>query len=355
MNSLRDLAGAREAGQARRIGLAHPHAAALADRLLESPRSGTALEDEICALLGPLLTELGDLPAETYVGPDHLAIALIDELREQAEQAGPASDAAAVRAAEVLRAVAAIMPMPLRGRAGVEVAAPEAAGEVRWTRDRYGSRFAIVAPFTTPEGPVRWYLWDVDACDITPRPAHAGFYASPEEALAAWQVAAGAFAAGGTSWRRVDDSRLLAGLLPKPEEYGPLGGETAAQHAEYHRCRRLAELVLELPRVLVLDPVGTALDAGPKAFSAWLRTRPDRPDPEIFLIEELFESWPSEVPELFDTCSPHRVRAVTTQIRDEFHDGADDLLELLPAWVTWLADRTGLPAELRDRSLAELD
>ncbi|GAA1637700.1 hypothetical protein [Actinoplanes couchii] len=342
-NSLRAIAGAQEEGQAKRVELARPHAADLAGLLLGSRLTGTALEDEICALLGPLLARLGDLPMEGYVGPDHLATALIDDLRERAEPGE--------RAGEVLRAVAAIMPMPLRSGAGIEPAAPETAGEVRWTRDRYGSRFAIIAPFSTPEGPVRWYLWDVDACDFTPRPEHAGFYASPEEALAAWQVAAGAAAAGGTSWRRIDDSRLLAGLLPGPEEYGPLGGETAGQFAEYHRCRRLAEVVLEMPRVLAFDPVETALDAGPKAFAAWLRTAPDRPEPDIFLVEELFDMWPSSVPELFDSCSPHRARAVAEQIRDEFRDAADDLLDLLPFWVTWLAERSGLPAELRDRSL----
>lgn len=326
-NSLRDIDGAQRQGIARRVELARPHAAELAGRLLASSRSGTALQDEICGLLGPLLSHLDALPMQEYVGPDHLATALVDELR------GPGD----VREREVLGAVAAIMPMPIRGRAGVEVAGPETAGEVRWTRDRYGSRFAIVAPFTTPEGPVRWYLWDVDACDL-PRPEHAGFYASPEEALAAWQVEVGALAAGGTSWRRIDDSRLLSGLLPAPEEFGPIGGETTAQFAEYHRCRRLAEVVRELPQVLTFDTPRTALDLGPKAFVTWWRRTRREPEPEIFLVEELFEMWPSAVPELFDTCSPHRVDAVTEQIRDEFGDGADGLLALLPAWVTWLSE-----------------
>lgn len=337
-SSLAALLTVQEEGTARRVDLARPPAAGLAVALLESAQSGTALEDEICARLGPLLAGLGAEPMETAVGPDHLAVALLDDLEDRGD--GP-------RAVEVRRAVAAIMPLPLRDRIDAAGTTPEIAGEVLWTRDRYGSRFAIVAPLTVPDGPVRWYLWDVEAGDCTPRPAHAGFYASPEEALAAWQVAAGVFAAGGTSWRRIDDSRLLTGLLPKPERFGPLGGETAGQFAEYHRCRRLAEVVLGLPRVLAFGSVRTALDDGPKAFGVWLRTRPEYPVPEIFLIEELFEVWPSELEELFDTCSPHRVAAVAAQL-----DG--DLRELLPAWVTWLAERTRLPAGLRDRSLAVL-
>ncbi|HWS33996.1 MAG TPA: hypothetical protein VN408_14790 [Actinoplanes sp.] len=337
-SSLAAILTAQEEGAARRVDSARPHAAGLTGDLLASAQTGTALEDEICARLGPLLAGLGAEPIDTFVGPDHLAQALIEDLRERGDEP---------RVTEVRRAVAAIMPLPLRESIDADVTTPETAGEVLWTRDRYGSRFAIVAPLTTPDGPVRWYLWDVEAGDFTPRPAHAGFYASPEEALAAWQVAAGGFAAGGTSWRRIDDSRLLAALLPKPERFGPLGGETAGQFAEYHRCRRLAEVLLTLPRVLAFDPVRTALDDGPAAFGAWLRTRPEYPVPEMFLIEELFEVWPSEVEELFDTCSPHRVASAAAQLDD-------DLRELLPAWVTWLAERTRLPAELRDRSLAVL-
>ncbi|WP_430791627.1 hypothetical protein [Actinoplanes sp. G11-F43] len=344
-NSLLEIAGAREQSQALRLELARPHAAALIESLLASPRSGTALEDEVCALLGPLLAGLAGQPMETYAGPDHLAAALIEGLRDRDDDP---------RAAEVRRAVTAIMPMPLRSGTGAEVDGPETAGEVRWARDRFGSRFAIAAPFTTPEGPVRWYLWDVDACDFLPRPAHTGFYASPEEALAAWQVDAGAFAAGGTSWRRVDDSRLLDGLLPAPEEYGPIGGETAAQLAEYHRCRRLAEVVRRLPQVLTFDPPETALDLGPKSFVTWWRRTRMEPEPEIFLVEDLFDAWPSAIPELFDTCSPHRLTAVSAQIRAEHRDDAPALLSLLPAWVTYLAERTTLPDTLRDHTLSHL-
>jgi hypothetical protein len=256
----------------------------------------------------------------------------------------------------VLTALAAILPSPLLARIGVESPDPEVAGEVRWTRDRYGSRFAVVAPFATPEGPVRWYLWDIDACAFVPLPVHAGFYASPEEALAAWQVGVGAFAAGGTSWRRIDDSGLLADMLPKPAEVSALGGESAAQLAEHHRCRRLAEVVLDLPPVLSLSVPETALDLGPDRFVTWWRRRAEGPPPADLqaLAEEMFDSWPALAPALFDTCSPHRVESVSRQIRDEYRDDADELLALLPAWVAWLSERTGLPSELRERALARI-
>jgi hypothetical protein len=339
-------AGHRES-LAMRIALARPHAVELAGQLTASPKTGTALADELCERLGPLLADLAERPRDEYVGPDHLAAALLAVLTEAGD------DEAARR---VLAALASILPSPLRDRAELESPDPEVAGEVRWTRDRYGSRFAVVAPFTTPEGPVRWYLWDIDACTVAPLPVHAGFYASPEEALAAWQVGVGAPAAGGTTWRRIDDSGLLADLLPKPEEISALGGESAEQFTEYHRCRRLAEVVLDLPPVLSLNVPETALDLGPERFVTWWRKRAEGPEPADLeaLAEEMFDFWPMMAPALFDTCSPHRVESVSQQIRDEYRENADELLALLPAWVAWLSERTGLPAELREHALARI-
>jgi hypothetical protein len=345
--TVREVAASWAEGQAMRTGLARPHAVELAALLTASPRAGTALEDELCERLGPLLADLGGRSADEYAGPDHLAAALTDVLVEAGDD--PASRRA-------LAALAAILPAPLVDRTGVEPPRPEMAGEVRWTRDRYGSRFAVTAPFATPEGPVRWYLWDVDACAFTPLTVHAGFYASPEEALAAWQVGVGAFAAGGTSWRRIDDSGLLADLLPKAEEITALGGESAEQFTEYHRGRRLAEVIRDLPPVLSLNVPETALHLGPERFVTWWRKRAEGPEPAGLdaLVEDLFDSWPAVAPALFDTCSPHRVGAVSHQIREEYRDDADELLALLPAWVAWLSERTGLPAELRERALARI-
>jgi hypothetical protein len=345
--SLREIVAGYEEGQAMRVELAHPHAVALAAELTASPRAGTALEDELCARLGPLLAGLGERPTDEYVGPDHLAVALAGVLNDAGDDEP---------ARRVLAALAAILPSPLLARAGAESLDPEVTGEVLWTRDRYGSRFAVVAPIGTPEGPVRWYLWDIDACAFVPLPVHAGFYASPEEALAAWQVGVGAFAAGGTSWHRIDDSGLLADLLPKSEEISVLGGESAAQFTEYHRCRRLAEVILDLPPVVSLSVPETALDLGPDRFVTWWRKRAEGPEPGNLeaLAGEMFDSWPALAPALFDTCSPHRVESVSHQIRDEYREDADELLALLPAWVAWLSERTGLPPELRERALARI-
>lgn len=67
--------------------------------------------------------------------------------------------------------------------------------------------------------------------------------------------------------------------------------------------------------------------------------------------EELAESWPFESPpELYHTCSPHRVAQNVAHLRDYFQDGfAAELVQLLPDWVAWLATRAGTAPELVER------
>ncbi|MBO3737851.1 hypothetical protein [Actinoplanes flavus] len=345
----------------RRVEAARPHARALAESLRESAATGTALEDELCARLGPLLTELADrTPAEPaellaaaesgrvgellakgddYIGPEHFAEALADEV------AGAGGDPAGER---VRAAVTAILPSPLRERTGLEAPGPVLGGPVLWTLDRYGTRFAVVAPFTVPDGPARWYLWDVDGCTVTPLPVHAGFYASPEEALAAWQVGVGPIAAGGTSWRAADDPELLRDVLPALFGLTALGGESAEQHAEYLRCRRLAETVVAS---LPAHPVPRHREDLPKLAAEWMSRWPDAQDEAGAVLD----AWPLDVPTLAVGCSPHRVAYVARHIREEYRESAGPVLALLPDWVDLLATRNGVTPELvaRARPYAE--
>ena len=53
---------------------------------------------------------------------------------------------------------------------------PDVTGPVLWTSDRYGSRFAVTAPITTAEDPVRWYLWDIDVCGHEALTVHSGYH-----------------------------------------------------------------------------------------------------------------------------------------------------------------------------------
>ncbi|MEV0895607.1 hypothetical protein [Actinoplanes sp. NPDC049802] len=367
--SLANLVSGWTEAHARRVEAARPHARALAESLRESPATGTVLEDELCARLGPLLTELADRPADGrerlgepfteddhHIGPEQFAEALADAVAqtgvEPAETGVEPAETGGEHGAERVRAaVAAILPSPLRERTGLEMPGPALGGAVLWTPDRYGTRFAVVAPFAVPDGPIRWYLWDIDACGIMPLPVHAGFYASPEEALAAWQVGVGPVAAGGTCWREADDPELLKDVLPALSGLTALGGESVEQHAEYLRCRRLAETVVAS---LPAHPVPRRREDLPALAAEWMRRCPDTRDEAIALLD----AWPSDVPSLAVGCSPHRVAWTVRNIRDEYildEEFADRVLALLPAWVDLLATRNGVVPELvaRARPYAE--
>lgn len=355
---------------ARRLKDAAPVAAALVAELTGlAPRLSDAdLEDELCVRLGTILVELDDRrPVERSISPDIFAEALLDA----AASAVRAATGAEVRpaAGRVLAVIAGVLPDPF-GDAAIDVLAnlrngppgedlPEAppqrslAGEILVVRDRYGSRFGIAAPFASGTTP-RWYLWDVDACDLQPLTVYSGFYPSPDAALAAWQEGVGTFAAAGTTWGKADDFTTLRQLLPVSEGPMRLGGETPQQFAEYYRSRRLAETVRLRPEIATAPEPHCDTAGAATTFAAWLdgqETGLDSADlPDI--AASLAEIWKGITGVAFDSCSPHRVAYAIRYIHDDYQDSYGDmLLAALPHWIRWLAERTGATTEMVDRAL----
>lgn len=369
----RGLAAYRDQITARRASRAAEAATDLVAELVAvvANQPDMIVEDAVCLRLGTLLGEAGRAAVDDRLGPSHLAPALVAAAVAAVE--ATTGEAAAWRAPwRVLTAVAGILPYPdseaavdaiarLRESVGRRVLpaappGPAVTGPVLWTRDRYGSRFAVAAPITTVDQPVRWYLWDIDACGHNAFTVHSGFYPTPDVALTAWQAGVGQIAAAGTELAPVDDPRLLAELMPAEE--GPLrpGGESVAQFAEYYRSRRLGEVVRQAMRPRGTRP-GGGLDAPTAAaeFTAWLRSRDaDRPElPEDLdeLAAELADSWCfNDIDAVFATCSPHRVALCVLHVRNYYLDEfADQLMTLLPEWIRWLAARNATPPELVDR------
>lgn len=217
----------------------------------------------------------------------------------------------------------------------------------QWTRDGYGSRFAVTAPF----GPDRWYLWDIDACTYRPITVHSGFYRSADDALADWRSGVGDVAATGAGWTEIDDTGLLEALLPKVEGLLAVGGESPSQLAEYLRGRGLAEAVLAAtPRAVPELPD----EPTHRDFVSWMRRQApaDLPADLDELADALAEIWPMDVEGLYHCCSPHRVAHVALTVHEEWLDDYPDrVLALLPAWVTWLGEVAGTPSDLVDRAL----
>lgn len=366
--------------------IAAPVLAAVVSELagLASGGPPAGLEDELCARLGDQLWRLGNTPnLEDHVDVDVAGEVLAAEAISAVDAAlgGVAADpggwrgpwrvlaAVAGIAGSDLRAALAGAVEALRGMPGGEVLpalppGPALAGEVLWARDAYGSRFAVAAPFSAPGGPDRWYLWDIDACGQSePLTVHSAYYPAPEQALGAWRAGVGPVAGRGAALAPVDDPFLLADLLPA-HGLMRVGGENAGQLAEYHRSRRLAEIVLEATG----RPAGgegqpaVDLDAVTAEFLAWWRGRhPDQPPPAgsghpadadiAELAAELADSWQFGAPRaLYHTCSPHRVALLVPHLRNFYLDDfAAELVALLPEWTAWLAARNGTPPELAER------
>jgi hypothetical protein len=239
-------------------------------------------------------------------------------------------------------------------------------GPVLWARDVYGSRWAVVAPFTSVDGPDRWYLWDVDTCGFEVLTVHSGFHPSAESAVAAWRASVGQDAAGEAVLTAMDDSEMLGDLLRGEVEGIRIGGEDEEQYAEFLRSRRLGRTAREAVRrargrtsvrLTAADAkvrfahrlrqlgyrggiVGEGEDAGPVGADE--------------LATEMADSWrPQDHPALYPFCSPHKVAMAVLHLRDFYkEDFAAELVAVLPEWIRFLAEHTAMPVEPTERCLA---
>jgi hypothetical protein len=344
---------------------------------LAAARTAAELEDDLCARIGRALSELDDAPIEDHVDPTTFAEAVIDTAAKAVAASLDAQTDDPTHAWRVLTTVAAIMTYPLselaaqaitdlRTRPGGKAlpeppTGPAPTGPVLWTRDAYGSRFGIVAPFPTADGPDRWYLWDIDACGHDAFTVHSRLHTSPEEALADWQAGVGSPAADDTSLAPVDDPGLLKLVLPRELGMMAPGHETVEQFTEYHRSKRLAETVRHATEAAPPRPTSAParLDQPTAAnlFRAWLAEhRSDRVEPDVDdggddTVTELADSWQlGELTDLYHTCSPHRVASIVEHVRDYYTDDfAAELVALVPDWIAWLAEYNATPAHLADR------
>jgi hypothetical protein len=370
------LAAFRDQIDTRRTDKAASMAAGLVTDLVKTvaDQPDTVVADELCARVGTLLAEADQAELDVRVGPNHLAEALVvvteavmtSALTQTANRMGSWHEPW-----RVLTGLAGVLPYPfteavdqaiarLRKTAGGRVLPamsprPTVTAPVLMTRDRYGSRFAVVAPISTDEEPARWYLWDVDACGHEAFTVHSGFYLTSEAALVDWRTAVGDVASAGAVLSPVDDPWLLAGVLPSELGFMRPGGESVEQFAEYHRSKRLAEIVKEaVPRPAPQPTTSMTATTAATEFAAWLRTeRRELPAEVDELVEELTDSWNiNSIAATFATCSPHRVALCVLHLRGYYQeDIADALVALLPDWIRWLATRTATAPELVDRCL----
>jgi hypothetical protein len=359
-----------------RTALAADTAGVVVDALVTAAPgcSDDELEDDFCIRYGAAMTRYEGGALEDMVNPENFVravLSVLDERLHETEESG--GDVAVVQ--RLLAVVAGLLPLPLSefardllaehldaDTARRAVRGRTVTGPVSWARDVYGSRWAVVAPFESVDGPDRWYLWDVDTCGYEVVTVHSGFHPSAEAAVAEWHDAVGPAAAGATL-TTVDDAETLGALLLGELEDIRLGGEDQAQYTEFLRSRRLGRTVREAAgRARGRAYVWLTADTAKERFTRRLRQlgHHDRPAGDEGpasageLAAELAESWsPLDHPTLYPLCSPHKVAAAVLHLRDFYKDDyAAELVAVLPEWIRLLAEHTGMTTELTERCLA---
>jgi hypothetical protein len=254
-------------------------------------------------------------------------------------------------------------------------------GESLLARDAYGTRFLLAASFFIPNGPDpsptphHWYAWDLDWCSMGAVMA-AGPCPSPAEAFAEWRAAVGpAATASGLS---PCPPRLAMQLLQPALALGTIwemvhGSEPRELMREYFRLSHRAYLLAEylednFPEATEDEPPGDeeedaeelARQDTMQSFLNWHAERDNASGTSRNLtaqaLETLIDAWtpPFMSPDkaMFYACSPHRIEVTGILLRDDYEpDYANAALQLLPEWVQWCTEGSGLDSESAARSL----
>lgn len=367
--------------------------------MFDEPREGTRgwwrpSITQILADTGPLIDaagprELEQASAELVGATLHRAIgehtagfALLDWLAALIDAAGKA-DRGSAGPRYLLHGITALAPHRLARAAATQLGRlggprtgdPEwlaatgsvtPTGEVHLLADGYHTRFAVLVCCHRPgrDSGNEVFLLDVDACTPIIRPFDAGPYDSQDDAAQAWRDTVGPSATGAEP----DDAdpAQLAEILPFPtDDPGVVGDESRRLMDNYFRIMRrcddlrstLADAGTPLPtdtewrRGLYHDaPVDPYLDA----FTAWYTSRHGTA-PDGQAARWLVEEWThGTIAQTRLACPPHRTANVRERIALEWDDDPTTkaALALIPAWVRWCADQTGLTPNLTERAYA---
>ncbi len=236
-----------------------------------------------------------------------------------------------------------------------------ATGEVWEMHDVYGTRFGVIAGFRYPGGiDLSVFLFDIDACEIV-RLASAGVFDDLDQAAAAWREFAGEAALNAQPSRVETADRLYCLAHLELEEQLLGGSESRTVLDSWFRAnRRHIDLADALRRRSMPLPEAKSLyhdlDTARMAeqFAAWhLRRHGGTPDPEA--AEVLAEIWlEGALPGTRHAASPHRARSRLDQLNEDFVDDpvVTGAKVLLPEWVRWHGEESGLPENFIGQSVA---
>jgi hypothetical protein len=230
----------------------------------------------------------------------------------------------------------------------------KATGEVWTMRDAYGSRIGFVLGCSYPEPAV--FLLDIEAGRAPVVLVGADVFDDVEQAAAAWRENVGDSAQDAKPETVESSAEQLQPLAQLEfDEDSVFGNESRALMDNWFRItRRVHDLgqVLELPRHQSLygdfdvEPMATA-------FSDWYERR-NGAEPDSQSVRALAADWMEGVlPEFRYLVSPGRVEGQLTMFTEDWMP--DDPLTgpakaLLPEWVRWHGEQSGLSERLIDRA-----
>jgi hypothetical protein len=228
-------------------------------------------------------------------------------------------------------------------------------------RDAYGTRIALIAGFSYPDGVDRSvFLFDVDACGII-EIVHAGVFDDVQQAATAWRALVGDTADSARPQQVETAERLLCLVHCDLGEGFLRGSESRTVLDNWFRARRrLHDLEQALQKRGMSLPAAPSLyrdlDTDPMAaaFTDWhVRCHGSEPDPEAAgaLAQEWMEG---ALPETWHAVSPHRVEFQLALINDWIPDDPITVAAkaLVPEWVRWHGEQAGLAEHLIDRGIA---
>lgn len=237
----------------------------------------------------------------------------------------------------------------------------QATGDVVRMRDAYGTRLGVIAGISYADGtnPAA-FLFDIDVSGFV-KLVEAGVFDDTEQAAAAWRANVGDTADGVRAEHVEDPDELLCLAHCDVGEEHMVGDESCVVMDNWFRAqRRIHDLATALrKRGMPFPPAESLyheLDVTPMVteFSAWHETRHGgQPDQEA--TEPLAQEWvEGAIPETWYAVSPLRVEFQLGLIGDWIPDDPVTLgvKALMPEWVSWLGERAGLPAALRERVVA---
>lgn len=207
----------------------------------------------------------------------------------------------------------------------------------------------MLAPFAWDRIDPHWYCWDVDRC-TSARIVAAGVFASPDEALAEWQRVVGT--AGEGAGLVPCGPGLVGDLLRPAVERGPfaamLGSEPRDFIIEQFRMGQRAVALLDgsVPEPGSRPDLRSIVDD----FASWWAGRGGEPL-DLDAIGTLADNWSLTSETDYHACSPHRIEHTVVLVTDGYYpEHARASLDLLPAWVDWCIERTGLTGDQAERS-----